>query len=130
MAATVIVNDLDVIQRKLAESGPAVSKAMNAGLRDAAEPVSHTAEQLSLRQIRRMSRSPAWAVTRIGVTRRAVYIVPKERGVGKGHHDDPRRRPNLVGLMMDRSFDPALELGAHVVEERVNLLLGTVTRAI
>ncbi len=129
MPATVIVNNLAEIQRNLSKSGPAVDKAMRIGLRDAAEPVSHTAEQLSLRNIRRMSRSPAWAVTRIGVTRHAVYIVPKERGI-RGRRDDPRHRPNLVGLMMERSFDPALEAGARIVEGRVNLLLDTVTRAI
>lgn len=91
MAATVIVNGLPQIQRDLAKSGPAVAAAMRAGLRESAEPVSHLAEQLSLSRIRRMRRSPEWAVTRIGVTRSAVYIVPKERGVRPGGNDALRR---------------------------------------
>ncbi len=128
MPATVIVTGLDQIQRDLAKSGPAVSTTMRAGLRDSAEPVAKIAEGLSLSRIRRMPRSPQWAETRIGVTRHAVYIVPKQRGVRTGHADDPRRRPNLVGLMMGRSFEPALAAGAGIVETRVNALLGEVIR--
>lgn len=128
MPATVIVHGLDQIQRDLAKSGPAVSTTMRAGLRDSAEPVAKIAEGLSLSRIRRMPRSPQWAETRIGVTRHAVYIVPKQRGVRTGHADDPRRRPNLVGLMMGRSFEPALAAGAGIVETRVNALLGEVIR--
>ena len=128
MPGTVIVTGFARLQRELAQSGPAVSKAMRAGLRDAAEPVSKIAEQLSLREIRRMSRSPEWAATRIGVTRSAVYIVPRQRGVRSGNPFDSRRRPNLVGLMMGRSFEPALEVGAPIAEVSVERLLGAVIR--
>lgn len=124
MPATVIVTGLAQIQRDLAKSGPAVGAAMRAGLRESAEPVAKLAEQLSLSQIRRMRRSPQWAVTRIGVTRHEVYIVPKERGV-KGR-DGARRRRNLVGLMMGRSFEPALDAGAPIVVGRVSRLIGEV----
>jgi hypothetical protein len=126
MAGTVIVHGLDQIQRDLAKSGPAVSAAMRAGLRESAEPTAHLAEQLSLTRIRRMHLSPQWAETRVGVTRHAVYIVPKQRGTRGGN--DSRRRPNLVGLMMGRSFDPALAAGAGLVEARVTSLLNEVTR--
>ncbi len=119
----VIVHGLDQIQRDLAKAGPQTSAALRAGLRESAEPVANIAKQLSLATIRRMPRSPQWAETKIGVTRHAVYVVPKQRGVGKGHGDDPRRRPNLVGLMMGRSFEPALEAGSRIVEARVNILL-------
>jgi len=126
MAGTVIVHGLPEIQRDLAKAGPATSRALRAGLRESAEPVAHIAEQLSLRQIRRMPRSPQWAVTKIGVTRSAVFVTPKERGVRDPQ--DPRRRPNLVGLMMGRSFEPALEAGAPIVEARVALLIGEALR--
>lgn len=128
MAATVIINGLDQLQRDLAKSGPEVSRVMRAGLREAAEPVARLAEELSLTRIRRMPRSPKWAQTRTGVTRHAVYIVPKQRGVKARNPFDPRRRPNLVGLMMGRSFDPALAAGAGLVETRVAALLGEVIR--
>lgn len=129
MAATVIVNGLPQIQRDLARSGPAVSKAMREGLREAAEPVAKLAEDLSLNRIRRMKRSPQWAVTRTGVLRSAVYIVPKQRGVRTRGADDPRRRPNLVALMMGRSFEPALDAGAPLVAARVSRLIGEVLDA-
>lgn len=128
MPAAVIVNGLDQIQRDLAKSGPQISAAMRAGLRDSAEPVAKLAQELSLTRIRRMHLSPQWAETRIGVTRHLVYVVPKQRGVRTGHWDDRRRRPNLVGLMMGRSFEPALAAGAGIVEARVNALLGEVIR--
>ena len=128
MANTVVVNGLPALQRSLAASGPAVSKAMREGLKESAEPVAKLAEQLSLREIRRMRCSPEWAVTRTGVTRSAVYIVPKERGVRTRGTGDPRRRRNLVGLMMGRSFEPALNIGAPIVEARVSALIGEVIR--
>lgn len=133
MPATVIVTGLAQIQRDLAKSGPAVGAAMREGLREAAEPVAKIAEGLSLREIRRMKRSPDWSVTRVGVTRSAVYIVPKERGVRPG--GDPARRRGarikgggLVPLMMGRSFEPALTLGEPIVLERVSRLIGEVIR--
>ncbi len=129
MPSTVIVNGLAQIQRDLAKSGPAVGAAMRQGLRESAEPVGKIAEGLSLREIRNMKRSPAWAVTRVGVTRSAVYIVPKERGVRTRGAGDPRRRRNLVALMMGRSFDPALAIGAPIVTERVSRLIGEVINA-
>ncbi len=127
MAGTVIVHGLDQIQRDLAKSGPEVGKAMRLGLKEAAEPTAHIAEQLSLTRIRRMSRSPEWAETRIGVLRSAVYIVPKPRGTkGRGHVS--RGRPTLVALMMGRSFEPALQAGASIAEASVTRLLGEVLR--
>jgi len=125
VASTVVVTGFTQLNRSLAASGPAVSKAMRAGLKESAEPVAKIAEGLSLRDIPRMRRSPQWAKTRIGVTRSAVYIVPRERGV-RARGDDPRRRRNLVGLMMGRSFEPALSLGAPIVERRVSRLIGEV----
>lgn len=128
MPGTVIVHGLPQIQRDLARSIPEVGAAMRLGLKEAAEPTAHLAEQLSLRRIRRMSRSPQWAETRIGVTRSAVYIVPKQRGVKSHNPFDPRRRPNLVELIMSRSFEPALESGATFAQASVTRLLDEVLR--
>ncbi len=124
---TFVVVGLEQIQRDLAKSIPAASKALTFGLHESARPVSQLAQSLSLSRIgenhgHKMQRSPQWAVTRIGVTRKAVYIVPRERGVRPG--EDPRRsRPNLVGLMMGKSFEPALELGGDLVERNVTRVL-------
>lgn len=128
MPATVIVTGLAQLQRDLAKSGPAVGAAMRRGLREAAEPVAQAAEQLSLSRIRRMPRSPEWAETRIGVTRHAVYIVPKQRGVRTRNPFDPLRRRNLVGLMLGRSFEPAAAIGEALVKAKVTELVEEVIR--
>lgn len=127
MPGTVIVTGLPQIQRDLARSSVEVGEALRIGLREAAEPTAQLAERLSLTRIRRMSHSPEWAETRIGVTRHAVYVVPKQRGA-KGRGSQLRRRPNLVGLMMGRSFEPALEAGASLAQASVTRLLGEVLR--
>ena len=119
---TVIVTGLADLQRNIARSGPEVAKAMRLGLREAADPVSKTAQALSLKNIRHMPRSPGWAENRIGVTRNAVYIVPKKRGI-RGRGDDPRHRPNLVELMMSRAYTPALEAGTVGVELTVTRVI-------
>lgn len=119
---TVIVDGLDQIQRDLAKSQPLVLKALQDGLIHAAEPVAHTAEVLSFVNIRNMHKSPEWAKTRIGIRRQFVYVAPKERGL-KTRGPDPRRRPNLVGLIMGRSFEPALDVMTPIVEQRVKIAL-------
>lgn len=123
MAGTVIVHGFPQIQRDIERSSRDAGKALRLGLKQAAEPTAHLAEQLSRTRIRRMSRSPEWAVTRIGVIRSAVYIAPKKRGVKSRNPFDPRRRPNLVELMMSRSFEPALEFGGAFAEAAVSRLL-------
>lgn len=119
----VYVEGLAQIQRDLRRSVPGAAKVLRTGLRLAAEPTADAAEILALGRIRRMSRSPQWAVTRIGTTAHAVYIVPKERGVKTRNPFDPRRRPNLVGLMLSRAYDPAAQIGARAAEKRIAQLL-------
>lgn len=121
--AYVTVTGLSQIQRDLARSVPQSAKVLRTGLKMAAEPTARIAEQLALSRIRRMPRSPQWAVPRIGSTRHGVYIVPKERGVKSRNPYDPRRRPNLVELMMGRAYEPAAERGADAAEAEVSALL-------
>lgn len=124
---TLVVAGLEQIQRSLAKSGPEVDKAMRIGLRTAADPVAKTAHYLELGAIRNMKFSQQWSVNRVGVTRSSVYVAPKQKGVKTRHWDDPRRRPNLVGLVMERAYKPALQLEAPFVERAVYQLLGRVS---
>lgn len=93
-------------------------------LRKIAEPVRREAEGLSLSKIRRMEASPRWSKMRTGVTRTVVYVAPRQRGVKKGGAGNPRRRPNLAGLLMDRAMEPALHHHegqiAHEVEHALD----------
>lgn len=118
--ATIVVTGLDKIQRDLARSVPAVSEGLRVGLREAAEPVKRDAETLARTQIpgmRRAAVSPApWSEMRIGVTQRAVYVAPRQRR----RTNQSLRRPNLFDLIMNRSFEPALDRNMAAVEATVD----------
>jgi hypothetical protein len=89
-------------------------------LRVVAEPVRRDAQSLALAEIHNMPTSPKWAVMRVGVTQRAVYIAPKQKGTrGRG----PRRRPNLADLLLDRAMTRALTQDAGQVEVGMSRLL-------
>lgn len=95
-------------------------RAYKAELRTVGEPVRLEAETLATSSIRRIT--PAWSKMKTGVTTRVVYVAPKQRGIG-GRGDDPRRRPNLGTLLMDRAMQPALERNRHRVEADFDVML-------
>jgi hypothetical protein len=108
------------------KAGPEVQKDLDARLRDLAEPIRFTAESLATREIRRIG--PKWSRMRIGVTRRVVYVAPKQRGV-KTRGPDPRRRPNLADLLEERAMTPALARHEENLEAGVeNVLYGFALR--
>jgi hypothetical protein len=89
-------------------------------LREVAEPVRRDAQSLALSEIRNMPVTPAWAVMRVGITRRAVYVAPKQKGSrGRG----PNRRPNLANLLMDRAMARALAQDSGQVQAGFEHLL-------
>ncbi len=83
-----------------------VKKAYRAELRTVALPVAETWTRLATSRIRRMHFSPQWAETRIGVTQKLVYVVPRRKG---SHGRGPTRRPNLGTLLAKRASIPALD---------------------
>ena len=85
-------------------------------LRNVAEPVKRDASALALSTIRRMTVSPKWAGMRIGITRKLVYVAPRQRGT-RGR--TRASRPNLANLLMDRAMQPALERNEHNLEARL-----------
>ena len=96
---------------------------VRADLRHIAEPVARDWEALALTQISGMQRSPKWAKTRIGVTRRLVYVAPRQKGVrGRG----PRRRPNLAPLLLTRAMEPALERHRLQIERELEHTLDVI----
>ena len=92
-------------------------------LKDAAQVVVDEAEELALRRIRNMPRSPRWAGMRIGVSRAQglVYMVPaaRRRSGGSG-------RKNLADLLLDEAMDPAAEKNAGKVVDRLDDMLGRI----
>ncbi len=110
----VLVVNLDTINRNLKALGPAVQIAARKGMLEGAEPIRKDAEDLARSDISGMKRAkkspPPWSLQREGATIHEVYIAPVERGV-KSKTDPSRRRPNFVGVMFGKSYDPAFEKG-------------------
>ncbi len=130
-ADPVLVVNLDAINRSLRLSGPAVVAAMKQGMLEGAEPIRSDAERLAASDISGMKRQKTsdWSAQRVGETIHEVYIAPVERG-RKSRNDNRRRRPNFVGVMFGKSYNPAFEKGAPGVVAFVDSWLGRVTREI
>jgi hypothetical protein len=92
-------------------------------LRDVAEPVRLDAEGLAANSITRIG--PRWYRMRTGVTRNLIYVAPRQRGV-KTRGLDPRRRPNLGNLLMDRAMEPALNQNEERIVDGAERLLDRV----
>ncbi len=126
----VLVVNLDVINRQLKALGPAVLTAARKGMLEGAEPIRREAESLAQSDISGMKRAkkdpPPWSLQRDGATVHEVYIAPKERGV-KSKTDRSRRRPNFVGIMFGKSYDPAFEHGKPAVVAFVDQWLNMVS---
>ncbi len=126
----VLVVNLDTINRNLKALGPRVALAAKAGMLEGAEPIRRDAENLAREDISGMKRAkkspPPWSIQRVGQTIHEVYVAPRERGV-KSKTDPSRRRPNFVGVMFGKSYDPAFEHGKPAVVAFVDKWLGTVS---
>lgn len=115
MPPAVQVRGLRELQAAFAHADRASRLGLRTELRAVAKPVAVEAEQRALDRIRNVPHSPRWARMRVGVTRRVVYVAPRQRGVKTRNPTDPRRRgwgtgpPSFADLLMDRAMEPALE---------------------
>lgn len=116
--AEVVVKGLAALQRANAMVEREISVELKDALIDAARPVATDAEQLARSSIRRIG--IPWSQMRIGVTRRAVYVAPKQR---RRVRRPSAARPNLARLLIERSMVPALERNQSQIEQRVNVML-------
>ena len=96
-------------------------------LRGVAERVRREAQTLALSAITGMAKSPKWARMRTGVSRKLVYVAPRQRGV-RWNKNNPgyrfsARRPNLADLLMTRAMQPALDRHAGDVERALEDML-------
>lgn len=105
-------------------SDDSFKREFRAALKDAAEPIRRDAEILNASRIRNITRK--WARARVGVTQREVYVAPAARGVRRG--DDPKSRPNLKRLILEKSYDPALAPNESRVVKTVEKMLDTNAR--
>lgn len=63
---------------------------------------------------------------RTGVTREAVYVAPRRRGV-KGR-DRSRRRPRFADILLERAMQPALQRNIPGITKTYKDLLGKALR--
>jgi hypothetical protein len=117
------VRGLRELQAAFAHADRESRLGLRHALRDVAEPVRSEAETLATSSIKRLG--PKWGKMRVGITRTLVYVAPRQRGV-KTRGPDPRRRPNLATLLMDRAMEPALEHHEPELEQAVELMLDEV----
>lgn len=89
-------------------------------MRDVAEPVRRDAESLAQGRISHIGGK--WWKMRTGVTRRVVYVAPRQRGV-KGTGPDPRRRPEFAEYMLEKAMEPALNKNEFKITEAVDTVL-------
>ena len=88
-------------QAAFAEIAPEFKAGIRDELQQAAEPIKTDATFNAQSAIRHIG--PVWSQMRVGVTQTEVYVAPKARRRGGSP------RPNLVGLLMDKAMQPALD---------------------
>lgn len=131
MPSLIEIENFPELAKALAQTGPAVSKALRVGLKELAEPIAKSAEQFAVANISGIAREKTshWEVMRTGISRgfSLVYVAPRQRGI-KGRGDDPRRRPRFADTLGDEAMGPAVDANeANLVrgaEEIVDAVTG------
>lgn len=109
------VHNLEKLNRFFALAGPQAKRDLNQKLRLLAEPMRSDAEQFARSGIRRIG--TRWPKMRVGVTRKLVYVAPKERGVKV--RGATGARPALATLLEQRAMAPAERKNEAAVEKGV-----------
>lgn len=99
--STIIVRGLPELERALMLYGDLTKKEMKKTLATVAEPVKRRATGLADSNISRIGHR--WDQMRIGVIPSGVYIAPASRRRKGGSP-----RPNLAGLLLNKSMIPAV----------------------
>lgn len=122
---TLTVRGLRDLQKAWAVADKETSKELRSALRDAAEPVKTDAQTLAATSIKRpKTGGPDWSRMRVGVTRKSVYVAPKQRST----RNKSMRREKWADRIAFRAMQPALDRNIHQVEAKVDDALGTVGR--
>lgn len=123
MAASVRINNLQIVSRALQQVEPEVGRGISVELHSIGQLVANDAQNLAATRIRRMSSSPTWALMRVGRTPSLVYVVPRNKGTRRRL---PKSRPNFSPLMLGRAMKPALARNRPEVDRRFGVVVSTV----
>jgi hypothetical protein len=116
------VTGLRSLNTALARAERDVRVGLRREQREVAQPVARDASAMARGRIRNIG--PVWSQTRIGLTRRSVYVATKPRGLRAG----PAKRPNLAPLLMGRALRPALERNRGQIRRDFEQVLATAAR--
>lgn len=94
-----------------------------------ARPVQLEAQRLAATEISGIRRTNLtsggeWALMRIGVTSKLLYVAPKKRGNKQG----AKKRRNLAPLLMGKAMEPALDANRHRFESDIEDALDRMAR--
>jgi hypothetical protein len=123
---TIYVNGYQNVVRSFARVSKSASRNLNKRLKEAAEPVRETAQEFGPSRIRNLHFGDDWSRVRTGATQRVVYIAPVERGRNK---NPKKKRPNFKNLMLDRAYEPALDLNRTEVLDRLGGIFDDIQEA-
>lgn len=126
LSGGVAVDGLAELKRTFKFAPKDVRLAYNRELRTVGEPTRDLASRLALSRIPRVRFSPKWAEYRTGVTQKAVYVAPRQRGV-KTRGGENRRRPNMGRLLAERASQPALKATEPRIEREFSDMLDRLT---
>lgn len=125
MAETLFVlSGMDEFQRALKVVDAQAADDFKSVFEDVARPMAVHATGLALSRIPRMTLP--WAENRIGVTKREVYIVPRQRGA----RIPQRRRPNFGRLLVTRAYDPTAAMFEPRIEADVERALDRIAHTL
>ncbi len=111
------VRNLRELNRALARADKDTRRLVRAAEREIAAPVKTAAEQHALTDISRIDTKSAWWKMRIGVTQKAIYVVPARRNRGGS------KRPRFDDTLWDKAMKPAAEENEARFEAGVEVAL-------
>lgn len=119
--------DVGVVVEGLAGLNKALKRAdkeTRLGIREVeravAVPVQLDAQRLAVTEISGLRRTNMktggeWALMRIGVTQKLVYVAPKKRGNKRGS----QKRPKFAPILMNKAMAPALERNRELIVRKM-----------
>jgi hypothetical protein len=107
------VSGLRELQQAAAQAGKAAQVEVQRALKTVGEPVRAAAESRAVEQISHIG--DQWSQMRVGVTRKLIYVAPKQRG-RQGRRNPALKRPNLALLLLERAMEPALDANRGRIE--------------
>ncbi len=133
MAGTVVVKGFTELQRALKNADKDTKDLVREAEKNVAKPVQLEAQRLAVTEISGLRRTnmktgAEWALMRIGITQKLIYVAPQQRGKKKGS----QKRRKFGPILMDKAMEPALERHSaelqHLLEQAMERMADNFNR--